>query len=106
MDLVVCNLVLEHIENLAFIFAEAERCLVEEGIFFVCELHPYRQYEGAQAQFRQEGETIEIPAFVHHISDFVNVAKHAGLTLDSFQEWWHEEDRGEAPRVVSFMFQS
>jgi malonyl-CoA O-methyltransferase len=41
-DLVVCNLVLEHIEDLSFVFSEAFRSLVEGGCFFVCELHPFR----------------------------------------------------------------
>ena len=42
-DLVACNLVLEHIEHLSFIYSEASRTLVESGRFFACELHPFRQ---------------------------------------------------------------
>jgi ubiquinone/menaquinone biosynthesis C-methylase UbiE len=47
-DLIVCNLVLEHIEDLNFIFSEASRVLVRGGQFFICELHPFRQYLGTQ----------------------------------------------------------
>ena len=50
-DLIVCNLVLEHIGDVSFVFAEAARVLVADGYFFVCELHPFRQYQGAQARF-------------------------------------------------------
>ena len=50
MDLVVCNLVLEHIPDLSFIFSEASRVLVKTGRFFVSELHPFRQYQGTQAK--------------------------------------------------------
>ena len=53
-DLVVCNLVLEHIADLPFIFGEASRCLVEQGHFFVCELHPFKQYEGSKAKFQED----------------------------------------------------
>ena len=33
-DVVMCNLVLEHIENLFFIFSEANRVLIESGVPF------------------------------------------------------------------------
>jgi predicted TPR repeat methyltransferase len=50
LDLIVCNLVLEHIADLSFIFAEAARCLAKGGHFFVSELHPFRQYLGASVR--------------------------------------------------------
>lgn len=105
VDLVVCNLVLEHIEDLEFIFSEAYRSLVEEGSFFICELHPYRQYAGTKANFTREGKTIEIPAFVHHLSDFIEPAKNNGFVLQELKEWWHKADRDKPPRLVSFMFE-
>ncbi len=57
-DLLVCNLVLEHIQDLSFVFSEASRVLVDAGRMFVCELHRYRQYQGTQANFRREAETV------------------------------------------------
>src|SRR6476660_18995 len=44
-DLIVCNLVLEHIADLSFIFSEAFPVLEEHGRFLLNELHPFRQYE-------------------------------------------------------------
>ena len=104
VDLIVCNLVLEHIEDLSFIFAEATRVLRRSGKFFICELHPFRQYQGTQARF-QRAETTQIPAFVHHLTDFTNAAISNGLSQVSMKEWWHEEDQGKRPRLVSFMFE-
>jgi ubiquinone/menaquinone biosynthesis C-methylase UbiE len=104
-DLIVCNLVLEHIEDLSFIFSEAFRVLDEKGRFLINELHPFRQYEGKKARFlRREGVT-EIPAFIHHISDFVHAAANNALTLAKLNECWHEEDHGKPPRIVSFIFE-
>ena len=104
-DLIVCNLVLEHIEDLSFIFSEASRVLIEGGKFFVNELHPFRQYEGKKARF-QSGESVaEIPAFVHHISDFTNAASKRGLKLAKLDERWHPEDLNKPPRIVSFLFE-
>jgi SAM-dependent methyltransferase len=104
-DLVVCNLVLEHIEDLAPIFYQASQSLAAGGQFFVSELHPYRQYQGVKANFRNEQETIHIEAFVHHISDFIEAAHENGLTLRMMKEWWHEEDSNKPPRIVSFLFE-
>jgi malonyl-CoA O-methyltransferase len=80
--------------------------LVDAGRFFSCELHPFRQYQGTQARFQRGAETVEIPAFVHHLSEFTDAAARHGLSLKSFKEWWHEEDtRDKLPRLVSFMFE-
>ena len=105
-DLIVCNLVLEHIEDLSFIFSEAFRVLEEGGRFLINELHPFRQYEGKKAVF-QGGESVtEIPAFVHHISDFLNAAMNNGFTLLKLNERWHAEDLNKPPRIISFMFEN
>ena len=104
-DLIVCNLVLEHIKDLSFIFSEAFRVLEEEGRFLVNELHPFRQYEGKKARFGKGEEVTEIPAFVHHISDFLNAALNNELTLVKLNEWWHEDDQSRPPRLISFLFE-
>ncbi|MEE9167151.1 MAG: class I SAM-dependent methyltransferase, partial [Candidatus Neomarinimicrobiota bacterium] len=104
-NLIVCNLVLEHVENLSFIFSEASRSLAEKGRFFVCELHPFRQYQGTVASFQKDQGTTHIRAFVHHLSDFLDAAKDSGFSLKAFKEWWHEEGQNKPPRLVSFMFQ-
>lgn len=108
IDLIVCNLVLEHIADLSFVFAEASRCLAPSGHLFVCELHPFKQYMGAKATFERDDTRVEIPAFVHHFPEFLDAAMHAKLTLASMKEWWHDEDRDTArtpPRLVSFLFE-
>jgi len=104
-DLIACNLVLEHIADLSFVFAEATRVLREGGRFFVSELHPFRQYQGTQARFQRNHQTTHIPAFVHHISDFTGAGEANKLALANMKEWWHPEDQNPPPRIVSFMFQ-
>src|SRR5207245_2491950 len=51
IDVAVGNLVLEHIESLAPVFAEAARVVRPGGQLFICELHPARQRRGGQAHF-------------------------------------------------------
>lgn len=103
-ELIVCNLVLEHIEDLNAVFSQVAQSLKPGGQFFLSELHPFRQYKGTKANFRTVDEAIEIPAFVHHLSDFTNSASENGLSLRMMKEWWHEEDQNKLPRLVSFMF--
>lgn len=104
-QLVVCNLVLEHIADLSFIFSEAFRVLTKRGRFLIHELHPFRQYEGKKARFNRGVAVTEIPAFVHHISDFTNAASSRELTLINLDECWHEADQNKPPRLVSFLFE-
>ncbi len=104
-ELIVCNLVLEHIEDLSFIFAEGARTLRPAGRFFINELHPFKQYDGKKARFYRKDQKIEVDAFVHHISDFFNAATNTGLTLVKLKEFWHEADQDKLPRIVSFLFE-
>ena len=103
IDLISCNLVLEHIADLNHVFAQAARVLASNGRFFISELHPFRQYQGTVATFTRQEESINIPAFVHHISDFLAAAVANGLALVQLNEWWHSEDEGKPPRLVTFM---
>jgi malonyl-CoA O-methyltransferase len=104
-DLIACNLVLEHIRDLDFVFAQASRILAPGGCFFVCELHPFRQYLGTQANFQSQQGAVQIPAFVHHLSDFTGAAERQELALVHLNEWWHPEDQGKPPRLVSMIFE-
>jgi malonyl-CoA O-methyltransferase len=105
-DLIVCALVLEHIQDLDFIYSETSRVLRPRGELFICELHPFRQYYGACAMFQRGTETTRIKSFVHHKSEFLDAARNHGLLLVKAKEWWHPADQGaDLPRLVSFMFQ-
>lgn len=102
--LVTCSLVLEHIENIHFIFEQAANTLYKEGCFYVCELHPYKQLQDSRARFEHNGELIQLEYFVHHISDFFNAAQKNGLPCIQLQEWF-DDDSTNIPRLVSFLFQ-
>ena len=53
-DLVVGNLVLEHISDVDFVFAQAARVLRRGGELFVSEFHPFRQLLGSGAKLSDE----------------------------------------------------
>lgn len=89
IDIALTNLVLEHIEDLRPVFAEAARVLRPGGMFFVSELHPAMQRAGKQANFVDPATGTErrIDAHRHDVADFVNCAIDAGLELRRLDEW-------------------
>jgi 2-polyprenyl-3-methyl-5-hydroxy-6-metoxy-1,4-benzoquinol methylase len=104
-DLISCNLILQHVADLDFVFAEAARSSKAGGLIFVSELHPVKKYQGSMARFESEGKEIAIPAFNHQISHYLQAASRQGLKLLDLNEWWHEDDAGKQPRLVTFIFE-
>jgi malonyl-CoA O-methyltransferase len=104
-DLIVCCLVLEHIQDLSHIFTEAARVLAPGGGFLIHELHPFKQYLGTQARFERDSKTVEVTAFTHHISEFTNTAIRYRLRLFQLNEHWHAQDSNKPPRLISFYFE-
>lgn len=108
VDAVVANLILEHVHDLAPVFFEAARVLRPGGQFFLCELHPYRQLAGAQAHFidPDSGETVQITAHVHTVSEYVNGAIEAGFSLRSLGEWTEDDAPADSPpRLISLLLE-
>jgi ubiquinone/menaquinone biosynthesis C-methylase UbiE len=98
-DVVTFNLVLEHIAELAPVFAEVARVLRPGGIVYVCELHPYRQLQGGQAQFvADDGRAVLVNAWRHDVADYVNAAIGAGLHVRELREV--RDDGGAIPRLL------
>jgi malonyl-CoA O-methyltransferase len=108
IDVVIGNLVLEHVRELGPIYDEAARVLRPSGELFLCELHPYRQLRGGQAHFEDEetNETVPVTAYRHSVSEYVNGGIAAGLTLRALGE--HVEESapdGVPPRLLSVLFE-
>lgn len=105
-NLITCSLVLEHIKDLDFVFAEAARALKRNGKFYICELHPGKQYAGSRARFETEQGTQTPEAFVHHISDYLKAAKAHQFTLLDINEYFDNPKEENIPRLISMVFES
>jgi len=106
-DVVIAMLVLEHVEHLEPVFAEAFRTLTAGGEFFICELHPMRQLLGGQAQFTsaQTGEHRRVAAFLHNTSEYVQAGLSCGFELLHLGEWRDADAvRNDFPRLLSLHF--
>ncbi|WP_053990046.1 class I SAM-dependent methyltransferase [Mangrovimonas sp. TPBH4] len=103
-DLITSSLTLEHIENLDHIFSQASLKLKKNGLFFISELHSFKQYSGSKAKYETENGTEELEVYVHHISEYINNANNNGFQLIELKEWFDNNSENEIPRLISFVF--
>jgi len=103
-DLVTSSLTLEHIRDLDHIFKQTNRTLTQNGLFFISELHPYKQYGGSGARFNLEDETVNIEVFTHHLTDYIDSGHANGFELLETREWFDDQTNREIPRLISFLF--
>ena len=105
-DLITCSLALEHIENIDFVFGQANRVLRTGGHFYIGELHPFKQYQGSKARFDTDSGIFELECFVHHISEFFQAAKANSFEAVDLKEWFDDNDRTAVPRLLTMIFKS
>jgi len=87
VDVVTASLVLEHIEELTKVFAEAARVLRPGGWFWTSELHPARQRRGSRARFEDaQGRSHSPECFVHGFADYVTAARASGFQVCEVEE--------------------
>lgn len=106
-DVIITMLVLEHVEHLEAVFAEAARTLRTGGEMFICELHPARQLLGKQARFTnaKTGEQTLVTAFLHETADYLKAALSSGFELVNRDEWSDvDSPAGDPPRLLSLNF--
>lgn len=107
-DLAAIDLVLEHIADVHRVVADVARALRPGGRVIVIELHPYRQRLGKRAHFEDPatGQRVDVPVFLHTVSELVGAGLDAGLRLEHLGEWHDDlsETPSSPPRLLSLMF--
>ncbi|MBP7515890.1 MAG: class I SAM-dependent methyltransferase [Flavobacteriales bacterium] len=102
-DLVTFSLVLEHIEHLEPILRNVHQVLKPGGLVYIGELHPFKQYSGTKARFETAEGIRVVTCFDHHLSDFVQAAKAAGLRVEDVREFFDADGATALPRVLVLM---
>ena len=103
VDLIVCSLVIEHIQDPTTVFEQAAKYLNPNGSFYLCEFHPYKHLIGSKARYKQGKGEIEVESYLHHISKINSLATKQNLILETFNEWF-DDDNETLPRLVSYIF--
>lgn len=103
-DLVTFSLVLEHIDNLEAIFAQLNKVIQPNGIVYIGELHPFKQYNGSKARFETSEGVQVVTCFNHHMTDFVNAAKNNGFEIINICEYFDNNDTNNIPRILTIVF--
>ena len=104
-DLITCSLLLEHIQDLDFVFRQARRVMRPGGWLYLGELHPFKQYQGSKARFETGNGVFELPCFTHHGSDFTAAAALSSFRCATVSEWFDDGDRATVPRILALLFQ-
>ncbi|TDQ08593.1 methyltransferase family protein [Pedobacter metabolipauper] len=102
-DLVTFSLILEHIENLDYVFNQASRSLSPGGYVYIGELHPFKQYNGTKARFDTDEGSQIVDCFNHNVSDFIHAGKKHGLSLVNLDEYFDDNDRSQIPRILTIL---
>jgi ubiquinone/menaquinone biosynthesis C-methylase UbiE len=104
-DLVIFNLVLEHIQHLSPIFTHAARVLRPHGRLLLSEFHPIRLTEGKGAQITaSDGRILQfVGSYRHQLQAYQTAAATAGLTLVESQEWTPPNE--QRPLLLTIHFQ-
>jgi ubiquinone/menaquinone biosynthesis C-methylase UbiE len=104
-DLITCSLILEHVEDLNFVFGQAAQHLNPQGHFYACELHPFKQYGGTKARFETGAGLELLECYTHNVSDYLHAAQKNRLSLVGLEEWFDDNERTTIPRLISFLFE-
>ena len=103
-DLVSFSLVLEHIEDLDFIFKQVSTKVNDKGYIYIGELHPFKQYQGSLARFDTEEGRVELQCYTHNISEFLKIAETYGFSLVRLEEWFDADNEKGVPRILTLLF--
>lgn len=103
-DLATFSLVLEHIEDLEAIFAQLNKVIQPNGIVYIGELHPFKQYNGSKARFETSEGVQVVTCFNHHITDFVTAANNNGFELIHINEYFDDNNKHNVPRILTLIF--
>jgi ubiquinone/menaquinone biosynthesis C-methylase UbiE len=105
-DRVICCLVLDHIFDVAGLFAEMRRICRRGGFIAISSMHPAMMLKGLQAQFHdpETGARVRPRSAPNRICDYVNAAAAAGLNIVHMSEHAVDDElAAQFPRAQKYL---
>ncbi len=91
-DVVMINLVLEHIEKLAPVLEHAAAQMAPGAVLIISEYHPDRLITGRGARIERDGEEpIWVGSYRHPLAEFESAIESAGLKIEDRREWFEHQ---------------
>jgi ubiquinone/menaquinone biosynthesis C-methylase UbiE len=78
-DIIICSLMINHVENLQALCGEIARVARPHADLFVTDFHPEAQSRGWRRRFRQGNQVLEIPNLPHAIHEIHEAFEAVGF---------------------------
>ena len=85
-DVVICALVLGHLERLEPIIQKLSNALTKDGVLVISDFHPFLSLKGQRRTFRIGKNNFEVPHYIHMLSEYINLLTQCGLTIQQMEE--------------------
>ena len=85
-DVVICGLVLGHIELLEPVMNKLVKSLNAGGHLILTDFHPYQTMMKSKRTFKTHGKTFEIKHTLHQLDQYFSLLKNSGINIVSFKE--------------------
>jgi len=85
-DVVICGLVLGHIDSLEPALSNLVNSLKPNGHIILTDFHPIQTLAKAKRTFRHSGKTFEVSHTLHMLDEYFALLKKAGVTIVCFKE--------------------
>ncbi|HZY81736.1 MAG TPA: class I SAM-dependent methyltransferase [Cyclobacteriaceae bacterium] len=85
-DVVICGLVLGHIENVEPVLVKLANALKMGGKIILTDFHPYQSMMKAKRTFKYESKVFEVKHSIHKLDEYFMILKRAGVEIRTFKE--------------------
>ncbi len=99
-DLVLCCLVLSHVEDIAGAMARLAAYVRPGGRLIVSDFHPFCLLIGWRTSFRTADAKLIVPNYLHLASDYMGAAQAAGLRVMRLEEPGRDERYPDMPMAL------
>lgn len=85
-DVVICGLVLGHINSLESALTNLTGSLKNGGHLIITDFHPYQTMNNAKRTFSHYGKTFEVKHTLHTLNEYFELLKKSGVSIISLKE--------------------